>query len=245
MGHLPAFNPGASPREIYVVRLKAKTMNPTDSTTALPEAPKMRFQTRKLVKPEDLNANGTLFGGRLLAWIDEEAAIYAMCQLETTRLVTKFMSEINFISSARTGDVVEIGIIATAFGRTSLTLRCEVRNKITRKSIITVERMVFVSVNEAGVPHPHGKSKITYGPDQETLPAPALSPVTTLTPPRVYTLEDPVEHRMDGVTQISMPRPGQPAAGDPLEHPIAGSSSIPVVRSAEPAPCAMGDAYLG
>ena len=36
----------------------------------------MRFHTRKWVKPEDLNPNGTLFGGRLLAWIDEEAALY-------------------------------------------------------------------------------------------------------------------------------------------------------------------------
>lgn len=223
-------------------------MNATDSTTALPETPKMRFQTRKLVKPEDLNANGTLFGGRLLAWIDEEAAIYAMCQLETTRLVTKFMSEINFISSARTGDVVEIGIIATAFGRTSLTLRCEVRNKITRKSIITVDRMVFVSVNEAGVPHPHGKSKITYGVDYEPFPIPAqpAKPVPTL--PRVYALEDPVEHRIDGATQISMPRPSQSAVGDPPEHLISGPSSISVTRSAEPAdslPMHMGDAYLG
>ena len=31
----------------------------------------MRFHTRKWVKPEDLNPNSTLFGGRLLAWIDE------------------------------------------------------------------------------------------------------------------------------------------------------------------------------
>lgn len=33
------------------------------------------FRTRKWVRPEDLNANGTLFGGSLLKWIDEEAAI--------------------------------------------------------------------------------------------------------------------------------------------------------------------------
>jgi acyl-CoA hydrolase len=35
----------------------------------------MRFLTRKLVQPGDLNAGGTLFGGRCLTWIDEEAAI--------------------------------------------------------------------------------------------------------------------------------------------------------------------------
>jgi acyl-CoA hydrolase len=42
----------------------------------------MRFHTRKWVKPEDLNPNSTLFGGRLLAWIDEELALYSIIQLQ-------------------------------------------------------------------------------------------------------------------------------------------------------------------
>ena len=61
----------------------------------------MRFHTRKWVKPEDLNPNSTLFGGRLLAWIDEEIALYAIIQLESPRIVTKHMSEINFRASAK------------------------------------------------------------------------------------------------------------------------------------------------
>ena len=48
---------------------------------------------------EDLNPNHSLFGGRLLQWIDEEAALYAIIQLENTKVVTKFISEINFVSS--------------------------------------------------------------------------------------------------------------------------------------------------
>jgi acyl-CoA hydrolase len=72
--------------------------------------PIMNFHTRKWVKPEDLNPNGTLFGGSLLKWIDEEAAIYAIVQLDNHRVVTKFMSEINFVSSARQGDIIELGI---------------------------------------------------------------------------------------------------------------------------------------
>ena len=68
----------------------------------------MRFHTRKWVKPEDLNPNGTLFGGQLLAWIDEEAALYTIIQLENTRIVTKHMTEINFMSSAKQGDIIEL-----------------------------------------------------------------------------------------------------------------------------------------
>ena len=34
----------------------------------------MQFYSRKIIKPQDLNNNGTLFGGAVLSWIDEEAA---------------------------------------------------------------------------------------------------------------------------------------------------------------------------
>lgn len=126
----------------------------------------MNFHTRKWVKPEDLNANGTLFGGSLLKWIDEEAAIYAMCQLDNKRVVTKYMSEINFLSSAVQGDIIEMGIVATHFGNTSITLYCEVRNKITRHSILTINKIVFVNIDENFNPVPHGKTKITYSSDK-------------------------------------------------------------------------------
>lgn len=126
----------------------------------------MRFHTRKWVKPEDLNPNGTLFGGRLLEWIDEEAALYAIIQLENPRTVTKFISEINFMSSAVKGDIVEIGIEVVHFGRSSLTLSCEVRNKMTRETIITVEKIIMVSLDENGVPLPHGKTEIEFVKDR-------------------------------------------------------------------------------
>ena len=126
----------------------------------------MKFHTRKWVKPEDLNPNGSLFGGSLLKWIDEEAAIYAIIQLDSQRVVTKLISEINFVSSARQGDIIELGITATEFGRTSISLTCEVRNKITRKSILTVEKMVFVNLGEDGLPAPHGRTEIKYVKDQ-------------------------------------------------------------------------------
>jgi acyl-CoA hydrolase len=122
----------------------------------------MNFYTRKWVKPEDLNAHGTLFGGSLLSWIDEEAAIYAIIQLGTNGCVTKYISEINFISSAKQGDIIELGIKAIHFGRTSLTLTCQVRNKITQRVILTVDKIVFVSVDENGLPLPHGKTEIHY-----------------------------------------------------------------------------------
>ncbi len=122
----------------------------------------MRFHTRKWVKPEDLNPNGTLFGGKLLAWIDEELALYSIVQLENSRIVTKHMSEINFRSSAKQGDIVEIGIDVVRFGHSSLTLKCEVRNIMTRETIITIDSITMVSLGLDGKPKAHGKTQIEF-----------------------------------------------------------------------------------
>ena len=135
----------------------------------------INFNTRKWVRPEDLNANGTLFGGSLLRWIDEEATIYAILQMGNGRVVTKLMSEINFVSSAQQGDMIEMGLRATKFGRTSLTMRAEVRNMVTRRSILTIDRIVFVSLDSHGHPMPHGYTEITY--DRDRLPAEHIAPI--------------------------------------------------------------------
>ena len=126
----------------------------------------MRFHTRKWVKPEDLNPNGTLFGGRLLEWIDEEAALYAIIQLENPKVVTKYISEIDFKSSAKKGDIVEIGIEIVKFGSSSITLKSEVRNKMTRETIITVDNIVMVNLDENGNPLSHGKKNIEFVKDR-------------------------------------------------------------------------------
>ncbi|MNX90357.1 acyl-CoA esterase [compost metagenome] len=126
----------------------------------------MRFHTRKWVKPEDLNPNGTLFGGKLLAWIDEELALYSIVQLQNPRVVTKYMSEINFKSSARQGDIVEIGIDVVKFGNTSLVLKCAVRNMMTREIIITIDHTTMVNLDEDGKPKAHGKTQIEFVKDR-------------------------------------------------------------------------------
>ena len=119
----------------------------------------MIFRTRKLIKPEDLNPRGTLFGGQLLKWIDEECAIYCICQLNTPNVVTKVMSEIDFIASAKLGDIIEIGCDLIKLGTTSITIKCVVRNKDTQRLITVIDKIVFVAVDENGNPIPHNRNK--------------------------------------------------------------------------------------
>ena len=92
--------------------------------------------------------------------------MYAVIQLENKKVVTKFISEINFVSSAKQGDIIEIGIEVSSFGSTSLTLKCDVRNKMTHQTIITVDKIVMVNLDENGNPAAHGKTKVEFVKDR-------------------------------------------------------------------------------
>lgn len=118
----------------------------------------MEYKTRKIVKPADLNSQNTLFGGRIMEWLDEECAIFAMCQLGTQKIATKILGEANFMSPAKQGDIIEIGADVVKYGRTSLTVRAEVRNFTTKQTILTLDKIVFVTVDEDCNPIPHGIS---------------------------------------------------------------------------------------
>ena len=56
------------------------------------------------------------------------------------------------------GDVIEIGLQFVAYGRTSITLRCEVRDLLTQKVLIKIEQLVFVQVDDNERPLAHGKT---------------------------------------------------------------------------------------
>src|SRR4051812_16248463 len=121
---------------------------------------------RKLVMPEDENPAKRLFGGRLMAWADEAAALYAMCQMRTKSIVTLKISEILFRNPARTGDILEFWTRNKKVGRTSITVECVVTRKSLDKpldkprpeqdsaSIILSCEFVFVAINAKGRPVP-------------------------------------------------------------------------------------------
>ena len=123
----------------------------------------MQFRTRKMIMPMHLNGAGNLFGGQALAWVDEEAAVYAACQLGDGNLVTKFMSSIDFKAQAKRGDIVEIGCDIVSFGRTSITVTCTMRNKTTKENILVVDKIVFVALDDNGAPRVHNVNTVREG----------------------------------------------------------------------------------
>lgn len=123
---------------------------------------------RKLVMPEDENPAKRLFGGRLMQWADEAAALYAMCQMRTKSVVTLKISEILFKNPALSGDILEFWTRNKKVGKTSLTVECVVSRKdvsLARaerlppddpSSIILSCEFVFVSLGADGKPAAHG-----------------------------------------------------------------------------------------
>ncbi|MGJ8682701.1 acyl-CoA thioesterase [Paraglaciecola sp.] len=126
----------------------------------------MRFLSRRLVMPYDLNYAGSLFGGRVLQWIDEESAVYAICQLDSNVLVTKHIGAVTFESPAMQGDIVEFGLVTKSVGRTSITVTCLVRNKVTKKTICLADDIVFVKLDpDTREPISHGKTMALLNDD--------------------------------------------------------------------------------
>lgn len=114
----------------------------------------------RLIMPGDLNAADRLFGGRLMEWVDEIAALFCMIQLSRKQIVTKKISEVIFNEAADQRDVLEFLCRVKAAGKTSITIECLVRTKVfsahERSKLIVACDLVFVAIDEHGRPEPHG-----------------------------------------------------------------------------------------
>ena len=116
----------------------------------------MKFLTRKLITPAALNPRGTLHGGQLLKWIDEEGGIHAALELNTGLIVTKYISEVEFKYPVMEGDVVEIGMETKHVGTTSVVVSCDVRSMHADRIVCSIDKIVYVRVNKYGLPKGHG-----------------------------------------------------------------------------------------
>ena len=107
----------------------------------------------KIVQSKDINGQNRLFGGRLMEWIDEVAAVTAM--LAVDNLVFKHGAKLN--------DVVVLRAKVTYIGNTSMEVRVDtyVEELATgARFAINHAYLIFVHVNEKGEPIP-----IRYGLD--------------------------------------------------------------------------------
>ncbi len=106
--------------------------------------------------PRDTNAHGTIFGGILLAYIDQAGAIATRPHCD--RVVTVKMAEVVFHEPVHVGDVVSFYARVTRIGRTSITVHVDVESERWRGSRhpvkVTEADIVYVNVDDRGRPVP-------------------------------------------------------------------------------------------
>lgn len=107
----------------------------------------------KLVLPEYLNAQGSLFGGYLLKWLDEFAFITANVEFPSCRFVTIAMNNVEFRHPIECGQILRFSVERVRLGNTSVEYRVEVFDEQAGDSGSTVlfaTNITFVNVAENG-----------------------------------------------------------------------------------------------
>ncbi|UJF26516.1 MULTISPECIES: acyl-CoA thioesterase [unclassified Planococcus (in: firmicutes)] len=111
----------------------------------------------KLVLPPDTNHMDSIFGGKVLAYIDEIAGIAAMKHSSRQVVVTASIDSVDFLSSAHVGDVLELEANVTSTGRTSMEVyvRVKSQNLQTGEEKLTTESfLTLVAMGDDGKPTP-------------------------------------------------------------------------------------------
>lgn len=110
----------------------------------------------KLVLPPDTNHMGTIFGGAVLSHIDEIAAIAAMKHSKKV-VVTASIDNVNFLSSAKVGDILILEGVVISTGRTSMEVyvKVECQNLETgNRTLNTTSILTMVAIDQGGKPSP-------------------------------------------------------------------------------------------
>ena len=115
------------------------------------------FVTRKIVTPDLLNPNGTLFGGVIMSWIDEIAFMSARRHSGRPFVVTANIDNISFVQPIRMGDHVALTSQVNYAGRTSMEIgvKVEIEDPYSgSRSPATSAYLTFVALDEKGKPTP-------------------------------------------------------------------------------------------
>jgi len=98
---------------------------------------------------KDVGLHGRLFGGNMMAWADEAAAIYAQVETNYDLVVTRKIGEINFTKPVKVGDVIHFMGSDPKHTDCSISFDLTVINAKTGEVYFTTD-FVFVAVDKHG-----------------------------------------------------------------------------------------------
>jgi acyl-CoA hydrolase len=133
-------------------------MTATADVSGPPRAPaQSRCEMTEIVLPGDANALGTIFGGKVMQWVDIAASVAAM-RHAGTQVVTASIDALHFLGPVRVGEVVVLTAQVNEAFRTSMEVGVQVEAEDPRRPgarrDTTTAYLTFVALGEDGQPAP-------------------------------------------------------------------------------------------
>ncbi len=121
----------------------------------------MQLINKKICMGKDIGIHGNVFGGILMAWIDESAAAFATEYCNTPNMVTLRVGELIFKKPLKSGNHIRIYGEVVHLGNTSLTMNIEARKfnlYSGEETVVCTTGITFVRIDDDGVPTAIGES---------------------------------------------------------------------------------------
>jgi len=131
---------------------------PTPRLHAPPSLPEgAELVMRVMPMPADLNANGDVFGGWIMAQVDVAGAVLP-ARVAAGRIATVAVNQFIFKQPVSVGDVLSFYAHIERFGRTSVTVHVQVwaeRNPAAPTLVkVTEANLTYVAIDANGQPRP-------------------------------------------------------------------------------------------
>lgn len=113
----------------------------------------MELISTHICKGSEIGVHNNMFGGILMATLDESAGAFSSQLCDTPRMVTKKVEEIVFLEPVKVGNILKIYGEPVKIGTSSVTVALEVRkhNVYTGlQKVVCSTKMVFVKIDEDG-----------------------------------------------------------------------------------------------
>jgi acyl-CoA thioesterase YciA len=113
----------------------------------------MQLISQRLCMEKDLGIHGNLFGGIMLSWLDEAAAIMAYEICHSPNMVTLKIDEVIFKKPVKIGFHLKIYGEVMRMGNSSLTLEVEARKHNVysgEETVVCSTNFTFVRIDEQG-----------------------------------------------------------------------------------------------
>ena len=133
------------------------------STESAPAPDARHLVVRVMPRPSDVNANGDIFGGWIMAQVDLAGAVLST-RIAQGRVVTMAVNQFVFKQPVSVGDLLSFYATLDRIGRTSITVHVEVyaeRNPARPQVVkVTQANLTYVAVDNQGKPRPVPKSSL-------------------------------------------------------------------------------------